>query len=102
MFLNPAAASWRCKSIIDPAIEEYHKQLPQYNETPLVSLPSLAKELGIGNIFIKDESSRFGLPAFKILGASWAIYRTLTARAGLLTTASLEEVGIRTREKGIK
>lgn len=29
---------------------------------------------------MKDESSRLGLPAFKILGASWATYRALSER----------------------
>ena len=38
--------------------------------------------LGVGEVLLKDESSRLGLPAFKILGASWAIYRSLEARAG--------------------
>lgn len=43
-------------------------------------MPALAVTLGVGNIWVKDESERFGLPSFKILGASWATYRALTAR----------------------
>ena len=46
-------------------------------ETPLVKLPGLAKRLGIGNLLLKDESHRFGLNAFKALGASYAMYRQL-------------------------
>jgi diaminopropionate ammonia-lyase len=45
--------------------------------TPLVDLPTLAQELGVGRVVAKDESSRLGLPAFKALGASWAIHRAL-------------------------
>ena len=42
----------------------------------------LADSLGLGKVFVKDESSRLGLPAFKILGASWAVYRALEERVG--------------------
>jgi len=56
---------------------EYHKSLLAYQSTPLVSLPNLAKKYNIGNIYIKDESHRFGLSAFKGLGASYAINKIL-------------------------
>ncbi|AEO53728.1 hypothetical protein MYCTH_2295441 [Thermothelomyces thermophilus ATCC 42464] len=54
-----------------------HRLLPGYAETPLHSLPSVARELGLGHVLLKDESRRFGLPSFKILGASWAVYRAV-------------------------
>lgn len=54
-----------------------HQSLPGYAPTPIVKLDSLAEELGIGSICLKDESHRFGLKAFKSLGASYAIYRLL-------------------------
>ena len=41
--------------------------------TPLRRLPGLAAALGAGEILIKDESKRFGLPAFKIAGARYAV-----------------------------
>ncbi len=44
--------------------------------------PRLADALGVGKVFVKDESSRLGLPAFKVLGASWAVYRALEERVG--------------------
>ena len=44
--------------------------------------PRLADALGVGKVFVKDESNRLGLPAFKILGASWAVYRALEERVG--------------------
>jgi len=51
----------------------FHKTLPEYRETPLANLKNLAKELGVKGIYVKDESKRFGLNAFKALGASYAI-----------------------------
>lgn len=55
----------------------YHKSLPVYQPTPLVSLPGLARKYGVGNIYLKNEAFRFGLNAFKGLGASYAIHRLL-------------------------
>lgn len=51
---------------------EFHKSFPQYTVTPLQKLSSLASYLGVKNIFCKDESYRFGLNAFKVLGGSYA------------------------------
>jgi diaminopropionate ammonia-lyase len=48
----------------------------------LIDLPTLAAELGIGRLLAKDESARLGLPAFKALGASWAIARLLREHSG--------------------
>lgn len=59
---------------------EFHRRLPGYEPTPLVELPSVAKRLGVEKVFAKDESSRLGLPAFKMLGASWATYLALRER----------------------
>jgi diaminopropionate ammonia-lyase len=50
-----------------------HERHPLYAPTPLRSLPGVASELGVGAVLVKDETSRLGLPAFKALGASWAI-----------------------------
>ena len=52
---------------------EFHKSFSVYQKTPLVCLKNLAKKLGVYHIFVKDESFRFGLNAFKVLGASYAI-----------------------------
>lgn len=51
----------------------FHSGLPDYRPSPLVSDPSLASQLGVGRVLVKDESDRFGLPAFKTLGVSWAV-----------------------------
>lgn len=53
----------------------FHKSFPQYEETPLTPLPGLAGYLGLKKLYVKDESYRFGLNAFKVLGGSYAIAR---------------------------
>lgn len=55
------------------SVLNFHKTLPRYSPTPLVELKNLANFLGVKNIYIKDESKRFGLNAFKVLGGSYAI-----------------------------
>ncbi|KAG8159668.1 hypothetical protein KVR01_010305 [Diaporthe batatas] len=69
----------------------FHQNLPHYEQTPLHSLPQVAKELQLGHVFVKDESNRFGLPSFKVLGASWAVYRALTDRLRLEPAAFMED-----------
>lgn len=51
----------------------FHRSFPQYAPTPLVSLEHAAKHLGLKGLFVKDESCRFGLNAFKVLGGSYAV-----------------------------
>ena len=51
----------------------FHKTLPGYLPTPLLNLRHFAKKIGIGDCYIKDESQRLGLNAFKVLGASYAM-----------------------------
>jgi hypothetical protein len=102
MFINPSAASWaHTGPVLNPAIETFHRTLPDYGVTPLVNLPELAKELGVGHVLVKDESHRFGLPAFKILGASWAIYNAVAAKCNIELPASLEKLGAAARAQGV-
>lgn len=56
---------------------EYHSSLPEYKPTPLVHFPLLANKYKVGNIYIKNEAFRFGLNAFKGLGASYAIHKLI-------------------------
>ncbi|WP_172387655.1 pyridoxal-phosphate dependent enzyme [Streptomyces sp. MNP-20] len=78
-FAHPAARTWTCAPA--PAgVRDFHASLPGYAPTPLTELPSLAAELGVGRVFVKDESARLGLPAFKVLGTSWAVHRLLAGR----------------------
>jgi diaminopropionate ammonia-lyase len=64
----------------DRAPLAFHRRLQGYEETPLVDAPGIAKALGVGKVWVKDESARLGLPAFKVLGASWAVYKALEER----------------------
>lgn len=59
---------------------DFHKSLDGYVPTPLVPLPGIAKELGVEELYVKDESFRFGIKAFKAIGASYAIYRFLKSQ----------------------
>ena len=60
----------------------FHQKLPGYRPTPLVDAPAIAGALGVRRVLLKVETDRLGLPAFKMLGASWATYRVLVARLG--------------------
>lgn len=60
------------KEVMDE-VRNFHKTLPDYEPTPLVDLKNLAKYLGVKKILVKDESKRFGLNAFKVLGGSYAM-----------------------------
>ncbi|OCK79463.1 tryptophan synthase beta subunit-like PLP-dependent enzyme [Lepidopterella palustris CBS 459.81] len=102
MYFNPSAGSCTFNYSTNHAVEDFHRLLPDYNSTPLVSLPELAQELGLGHVLIKDESHRFSLPAFKILGASWAIYKAIAAKGGLPAQCSLEELGEFAKDKKVK
>jgi diaminopropionate ammonia-lyase len=65
-----------------PHVHAFHRRLPGYAPAPLRDMPALAAEVGVHRVLVKDESSRMGLPAFKILGASWATYWALCERLG--------------------
>lgn len=73
---------WICEPV-GSEVRGFHRSLTGYAPTGLIDLPDLAGELGgVGHVLAKDESNRFGLPAFKALGASWAIHRALLDRFG--------------------
>ena len=82
-------------------VRRFHQSFPEYSVTPLVELKSLAEELGVSNIFVKDESYRFGLNAFKVLGGSYAIAREIGTRMGIseeeLTLARLLQPDVHAR-----
>ena len=63
-------------------VRNFHKSFPEYSVTPLVKLDSLAEKLGVSKIFVKDESYRFGLNAFKVLGGSYAIGSLIAEKLG--------------------
>ncbi len=78
-YSRPEAREWSSRPSRSSA-RSFHRSLPGYTPTPLVDLPGLAAELGVGRVLVKDESSRMGLPAFKVLGASWACKQVLERR----------------------
>lgn len=61
-------------------VRNFHKSFPEYRVTPLHSLDELSKQLGVSNIWVKDESYRFGLNAFKVLGGSYAVGKYLAEK----------------------
>jgi diaminopropionate ammonia-lyase len=65
------AQAFNCDKAYEVAA--WHASFPEYAETPLVALNARAVDLGLGGVFVKDESYRFGLNAFKVLGGSYAL-----------------------------
>lgn len=61
---------------------KFHKSFPDYSQTPLADLKNLANKLGVGSVFVKDESKRFSLNAFKVLGCSFAIGQIIARKLG--------------------
>lgn len=79
---NPHADPTEIRPQSGAGVLAFHRTLPDYRPTPLVDAPALAEQLGVAAVYVKDESSRLGMPSFKILGASWATYRVLLDRLG--------------------
>ena len=80
-FLNPVPTlRSEAQPVADP--RALHRLLPGYAPTPLAEAPRLAARLELGRLWIKDESQRMGLPAFKILGAAWATARAIERLRG--------------------
>ncbi|QJA10104.1 diaminopropionate ammonia-lyase [Romboutsia sp. CE17] len=63
-------------------VKGFHESIPQYEKTPLVNLENLANLLGVGGVYLKDESYRFGLNAFKVLGGSFAMAKYMADKLG--------------------
>ena len=99
--IGPNASTADVADVADfsPAVAQrvraFHASFSQYCPTPLVALPGLARELGLKSVCVKDESKRFGLNAFKVLGGSYAVARCLAERLQIpeqgLTKSQLSE-----------
>lgn len=80
---------------------DFHRTFPEYRVTPLHSLDELARRLGVRSIWIKDESHRFGLNAFKVLGGSYAVGKYLAEQLNVdiarLSFEQLRSTEIRAR-----
>ena len=92
-FINPSAKEWTAPNT-DGAAQalQFHRSFPGYTSTPLIELPEIARELGFKRVLLKDESSRLGLPSFKILGASWGTFRAIAEQSGLPLASSIETI----------
>lgn len=62
--------------------QRFHQSIEGYRQTPLQEVKKLAQQLGLANFYVKDESYRFGLNAFKVLGGSYAIANCIAQRLG--------------------
>lgn len=106
---NPHARATAASTAVDkifPAgvsqqARNFHRQIPGYNISPLKNLPHLAAMIGVGGIWVKDESARLDLRSFKVLGGSFAIYRFIKSKLGLdeadLSFAELMSDSVRAR-----
>jgi diaminopropionate ammonia-lyase family len=93
VYFNDKWQSWNSEpDASTDNVRDFHRGLPDYKQTPLVKLHGLAKEAGVRAIYLKDEGSRFGLPSFKVLGASWGTYRAITSRLDLSLESDLDAV----------
>ena len=102
MYVNHKAKNWVSRENVDPEVRPFHQRLPDFAETPLRPLPlDCCKSLGVRQICVKDESTRCGLPAFKILGASWGAYRAIADHLKCSKSASLDHIRQHAREADI-
>ncbi|KAF7548722.1 hypothetical protein G7Z17_g6890 [Cylindrodendrum hubeiense] len=93
VYFNPLARSWTAPPTSDEdLVDGFHKQMPDYRPTDLVSLDAVAKEIGVGAVHLKNEGNRFGMPSFKILGASWGTFRAITQQLSLPPSSDIETV----------
>lgn len=79
---NSAAVAELFPPGISRQVRSFHRQIPGYKISPLKGLPHLAAMLGVGGIWVKDESARLSLSSFKVLGGSYAIYSFIKSRLG--------------------
>jgi diaminopropionate ammonia-lyase len=70
----------------------FHRGMPGYEPAPLIDAKELARQIGVGTLLVKDQSLCFGLPAFKIIGASWAVNRAVSERLGLPQAETFAEL----------
>ncbi len=91
-FLDNPSAAGAGRGAPDPRAVRFHRSMPGYAPSPLVPAPTTAERLGLSRLLVKLETERFGLPAFKVLGASWATCRAVSARSGREPAATFDEL----------
>jgi diaminopropionate ammonia-lyase len=100
ILINPQYRLAYRTSVPDPDPLRLHQTLPGYRPSPLRAFPALAARLGVAAVELKDESDRFGLPAYKVLGAAWAACRLLRNRYRM-PLATLADLGPRAQQEGV-
>jgi diaminopropionate ammonia-lyase len=81
-FLDNSAAAGPVAGRSDPRATRFHRSMPGYAPTAVAEAPTAAARLGLERLVVKLETERFGLPSFKLLGASWATCRAVGRRLG--------------------
>ncbi|QIZ38628.1 diaminopropionate ammonia-lyase [Saccharopolyspora sp. ASAGF58] len=85
---NPLVDRRAVKSLVDES-QAFHRSMPGYQPTRITTAPGIAAKLGVRSVHVKDESGRMNMPSFKVLGASWATYRTILRALGLPVDAGI-------------
>ena len=91
-FLDNPAGRGSLRGSADPRALAFHRSMPGYAPSPIAEAPTAAEQLGLSRLAVKLETARFGLPSFKILGASWAICRAVSRRSGREPAATFDEL----------
>mgnify|MGYP003662588659 CR=1 FL=1 len=113
IYTNPSAASYTSSpsaAVSSNAVFDFHKSLPTYTgPSELIPFPQIASSLNLKNLYLKDESHRFGdLPTFKPLGLSWGIRNGIIAELSeeaetpLSPSISLSELAAKAKEAQMK
>lgn len=92
-----ASATFMSREVIEK-VRNFHKSFPEYQVTPLHSLDGLSKQFGVRHIWVKDESYRFGLNAFKVLGGSYAVGNYLAERLNNIDISELSFEQLRSKK----
>jgi diaminopropionate ammonia-lyase len=91
--LNPARRSDAPAFFTDAQLAAVRGFYQDAERTPLRTLPGLARSIGLSSVMVKDESARFGLPAFKIAGARYAIARLVESNRTAMTDLACATAG---------
>ena len=91
-FLDNSARAPGTAAQHDPRAVAFHRSMPGYAPTAVADAPSAAQRLGLARLAVKLETERFGLPSFKVLGASWATCRALSLRCGLAPAPTFDDL----------
>ena len=92
LYRNESANNWVALPSTASQVLAFHKSLPGYQPTVLVSLEQTARNVGVKAVYIKNEGERLNLPSFKILGASWGTFRAVAKKYGLPLDSELGAV----------